>query len=132
MLTLPPNYKNVHAKKWLSALISGVLLILIGPSSYAMATDYPACTIQGASSAETLTGTDGNDVICTGGGDDYVDARGGDDLVIIEDDGSVEITLGPGDDVLHAESAESVIVDGRSEEHTSELQSLRHRMPSSA
>jgi hypothetical protein len=103
---------NSRVNARLTAILSALLLICLAPVGYAKATEFPSCTIEGTSSAEILTGTAGNDVICTGGGDDQINALGGDDFVIIELHGSVQITLGPGNDVLHAQSADSVTVDG--------------------
>jgi hypothetical protein len=96
----------------LAVILSVLVLIFVAKTDITEATEFPNCTIQGTISAEILTGTAGNDVICTGGGDDQINALEGDDLVIIQLDGYVQIILGKGDDVVHAESAVSLTVDG--------------------
>ena len=73
---------------------------------------YPACTIQGTSATETLTGTALADIICTGGGNDTVNALGGDDIVIAEIGGEVTVDLGSGDDTFDGSDATKATVNG--------------------
>src|SRR5205823_15007815 len=76
----------------------------------------------------------GRDVIAALSGDDVIDGSGGDDL-ICGGDGNDRITGGAGEDVLTGDAGDDVLdgggqpangTDFRSEEHTSELQSLAY------
>jgi hypothetical protein len=59
----------------------------------------PTCTIEGTSSADTLTGTQGDDVICGGGGGDTLRGMEGNDLLKGEG-GADRLYGGIGDDTL--------------------------------
>ena len=64
-------------RRSLVAMLILVLGAFFAPARVALAEDYPDCTIPGTAEGETLTGTEGDDVICTGGGNDTVNALGG-------------------------------------------------------
>ncbi len=74
---------------------TGVLEVTIIASS--------ACTIVGTEGDDVLLGTEGDDVICAGGGDDIVDALGGNDIIL----------AGAGNDVVDAGDGDDDVSGGR-------------------
>lgn len=93
----------------LTATIASVVLV---STPAATAAPTPRCqgkvaTVVGTAGPDTLTGTNGADVIWGGGGVDRISARGGDDLVC----------AGPGGDDVHAgNGADRILGEGGGDE----------------
>ena len=92
---------------------------------------FPACTVPGHPTGETLTGTGGADVICGMGGVDTLNGLGGDDVIFGGDDADT-IDGGAGNDVLvglggadtiQGGSDDDVIFGGRGNDHISDTDS---------
>lgn len=88
-------------------------LVFLVPASTAA---VPTChgmdaTIVGTDSSETLTGTEGTDVVVMGGGNDVFNGKGGDD-VICGGAGKDSITPGPGNDIVHGGDGVDKIFEG--------------------
>jgi len=71
----------------------------------------PECTIEGTNKSDTITGTDGPDVICAGNGGDTIEAMGGDD-VVYGGNAKDSINGGPGDDELYGENGADELIGG--------------------
>jgi Tol biopolymer transport system component len=71
----------------------------------------PLCTINGTANSETVSGTEGPDVICAGPGNDTVHGGGGNDIVF-GGGGNDRLNGGEGADILAGQGGNDTLVPG--------------------
>jgi hypothetical protein len=95
------------------SLVIAALMSLVVSSfpnaSYALSLPY--CGISGTASADRITGTPGDDVICAGAGNDVITGLGGNDI-IYGGPGNDRIVGGSGNDVIYGEAGNDNIEGG--------------------
>jgi hypothetical protein len=99
------------------SLVIAALMSLVVSSfpnaSYALSLPY--CAISGTASADRITGTPGDDVICAGAGNDVINGLGGNDI-IYGGPGNDRLVGGSGKDVIYGESGNDTIEGGEGDD----------------
>jgi len=93
------------------AIAALVPLFVTSFPNASFALSLPACSISGTASAERITGTPGDDVICAGAGNDIINGLGGKDI-IFGGPGNDRIKAGSGADDIYGDAGADYIDGG--------------------
>jgi len=93
------------------AIAALVPLFVTSFPNASFALSLPACSISGTASAERITGTPGDDVICAGAGNDIINGLGGNDI-IFGGPGNDRIKAGSGADDIYGDAGADYIDGG--------------------